>query len=174
VALIAAAVMFGPKLIGGEPTATPTHSPSPTVEAPPTHTPTPEPPPPTWTPIPTTAPLPSFGAQVTITASATEIQVGDALAITVTVHNTGQIPFGSLHYQLLGQWEPSLGAPTGAAIGNEVDLPPGGSDTAVFILEAMQPGTAQIYANVTVDTQEDPPATKPVSSEYVVEVSVVQ
>jgi hypothetical protein len=170
-ALVVSAVMFGPRLLGSQSTATP--SPSPTVEAPLPNTPTPESPPPTWTPIPTTAPLPSFGAQVAITASAAEIRVGDALTVTVTISNTGQIPFGSLRYQLLGQWGSSLGAPTGAAIGNEVDVPPGGSDTVIFVLEAIQPGTAQIHANVTVDTREDPPTTKPVSSAYVVEVSVV-
>jgi len=131
---------------------------------------TPEPP----TPIPTAAVLPAFDAQVTITASTTELHIGDAVTVTVTIHNTGQVPFGSLRYQLLGEWEPFLGAPTGAAVGHELDVPSGESDTATFILEAMAPGTAQIHANVTVDTREEPSTVKPISSEYVIEVSVVQ
>ena len=63
---------------------------------------------------------------------------------------------------------------TGAAADHEVDVPPAGSHTAIFVLEATQPGTAQIHANVTVDTREESPSTRPVSSEYVVEVSVAQ
>ncbi|MCP4539775.1 MAG: hypothetical protein GY832_21770, partial [Chloroflexi bacterium] len=54
-----------------------------------------------------------------------------------------------------------------------VDVLPAESDTATFVLQATQAGTAQIHANVTVDTR-DPPTTRPVSSEYVVEISVIQ
>jgi hypothetical protein len=171
VALGATAIALGPKIFGSEPTATPVPlmTPSPT-EAPPTTTPTLEPP----TPTPTTTALPAFDAQVSITASSTELQIGDALTVTVTISNTGQVPFGSLRYQLVGEWEPPLRAPTGAAIGHELDVPPGESDTATFILEAMAPGTAQIHANVTVEPREEPSTIRPISSAYVIEVSVVQ
>lgn len=173
VALVVTAKVFGPKLLGGEeePTATAMPAASPTVEAPLTQAPTAEP---TATST-LEAPLaPAFDAQVVIVASAAELQVGDILTITVTITNTGQVTFGNLRYQLLGEWEPFLGAPTGAVLGHEVDVPPGGSNTATFILEATQIGTAQLYADVTVDTREDTPSTKPISPEYIVEVSIIQ
>jgi hypothetical protein len=170
-----AALAFGTKLLGSKEesitTPTPLTTESPTVEAPPTETPTPTS---EATPTPTSTVVPSFDAQVAIAASTTELQIGDPLTVTVIVTNTGQITFGNLRYQLLGGWEPFLGAPTGAAVDREVDVPPAGNDTATFVLEATQPGTAQIHANVTVDTREESPSTRPVSSEYVVEVSVVQ
>jgi hypothetical protein len=145
---------------------------SPTVAVPPAETSTPEPP--TATPTPAASPAAAFGAHVTIAASAPQVQTGGLLSVTVTITNTGQVTFGSLRYQLLGEWNPFLGAPTGAAVGHEVDVPPGGSDTATFILEATQPGTAQLYADVTVETHEEPPSTKPVSSEHVVEILIIQ
>jgi hypothetical protein len=170
-----AAIAFGPQLLGSKEESTATPTPltmeSPTVEAPPTETPTPVS---EATPTPMPTAVPTFDAQVTIAASATELQIGDPLTVTVTITNTGQVTFGNLRYQLLGGWEPFLGAPTGAAADREVDVPPAGDDTATFILEAIQPGTAQIHANVTVDTREESPSTRPVSSEYVVEISVVQ
>jgi hypothetical protein len=173
--LVVAAIAFGPRLLGSkeESTATPTPltTEPPTVEAPPTETLTPTS---EATPAPTPTVIPTFDAQVTIAASATELQIGDPLTVTVTVINTGQVTFGNLRYQLLGGWEPVLGAPTGAAADHEVDVPPAGNDTATFVLEATQPGTVQIHANVTVDTREDSPTTRPVSSEYIVEVSVAQ
>jgi hypothetical protein len=168
--LVVATIKFGPGLLSSqaEPTATLTPTASPTAEPTPTETVTPAPPPPT-----PEAP-PTFNAQVAIVASATELQIGAPLTVTVTITNTGQIAFGNLRYQLLGEWEPFLGISTEAAADHPVDVPPTRSNTAIFILTAMQPGTAQIHANVTVDTREDSPTTKPVSSEYVVEVSVIQ
>jgi len=50
---------------------------------------------------------------------------------------------------------------------------PGQSDTATFVLEATQAGTARLQANVTMKTREDPPSVEPASSEHV-EVSVIQ
>jgi len=143
--LVVAAIVFGPQLLGGK---------APTV-----------------TPMPEAAS--AFDAQVAITVSAVELHPGDPLTVTVTINNTGQVAFGNLRYQLLGEWEPFFAAPTGPSADREIDVPPAGSDTAIFLLEATQTGTAQIHANVIVDTREDPPATKPVSSEYVVSVSIV-
>ncbi len=168
---IVTAMTFGPKLVGrdgGEEAATVTPTPveSPTAEATPTE--------PAATPSPEPTQTPAFDAQVVIAVSAVELQPGSVLTVTVTITNTGQVTFGNLRYQLLGEWEPFLGAPTGAAVSHEVDVPPGGSDTATFLLEAMQPGAARLYADVTVDTREDPSSTRPISSQYVVEVSVVQ
>lgn len=168
--LVVAAIKFAPGLLSSqaEPTTTLTPTALPTVEPTPTETITPAP-----SPSTPEAPL-TFDAQVVITASATELQIDAPLAVTVTITNTGQIAFGNLRYQLLGEWEPFFTASTDAIADHPVDVPPAGSDTAIFVLTAMQPGTAQIHANVTVDTREDSPATRPVSSEYVVEVLIVQ
>ena len=152
-------------LTAAAPTAPPATE-APTA-APPTETPPAEAP----TEIP---PTPAFAAQVVIIASGTELRVGDLLTITVAVTNTGQVTFGNLRYQLLGEWEPYLRVTTDAAVEHELDVIPGQSDTATFVLEALQPGTARLQANVTVKTQEDPPSVKPVSSEQVVEISVIQ
>ncbi len=118
-------------------------------------------------------PAAAFDARVAITASAAELRVGDPLTITITIDNTGQATFGDLRYQLVGEWEQFLASPTGLAAQHEVDVLPAESDTATFVLQATQAGTAQIHANVTVDTR-DPPTTRPVSSEYVVEILIVQ
>lgn len=180
VVLVVTVWAFGPKLLGGEeePTATvvpATQTPpaetsatkAPTVASP-TETTATEPP--TAMPVPTS----TFDAQVGIAASAAELQTGDLLTITVTVTNIGQVTFGNLHYQLMGEWAPFLGTRTGTMVGHEVDVPSGGSDTATFVLEAVQAGTAQIHANVTMTTREEQPSVKPVSSEHIVEVSVIQ
>jgi hypothetical protein len=141
--LVVTAIVFGPRLLGNK-------APSATAET-----------------------APAFDARVTITASSVDLRVGDPLTVTVTITNAGQTSFGNLHYQLGGEWEQFLAAPTGSATRHEVDVPPTGSDTATFVLQATRAGIAQVHANVTVDTQ-DPPATRPVASEYVVEVSIVQ
>ncbi|MBU0704133.1 MAG: zinc ribbon domain-containing protein [Chloroflexi bacterium] len=184
VAITLAAVFLLPEYIGGEetpvptiaPTAEPTAEPSPTTPLPTdTPTPLPPPPPPPLSPEPTTevSPTLSFDAQVGLSASATELRLGEPVTITVTITNTGGVPFGSLRYQLMG-WEPYLAVTTDAVVEHELDLVPNQSDTVIFVLEAVQVGAARLQANVTVKTREDPPAIKPVSSEQIVEVSVVQ
>ncbi len=190
-ALVVTAIMLGPKLLGGteEPTATPLPVESLTVEASPTETPTAEAPPteppateaptatPTAGPTPTeTAPPPPPKpplAEVSIVPSAPELQVGGLLTVTVTVTNTGEMPFGNLHCQLLGQWEPFLKevAPTVVILPELVG--PGISRTATFVLEAMQVGTGTLQAAVTMETPGQPPYPGGASSESIT-VSVVQ
>jgi len=189
VAVILAAVFILPKYIGGEETPVPTAAstaemtaepspgeattePSPTAP-PPTATPTPLPPPPTLSPEPTTevSPTLSFDAQVGLSPSATELRPGEQVTITVTITNSGGVPFGSLRYQLMGG-EPYL-AVTTAVVEHELDLAPGQSDTAIFVLEAAQVGAASLQANVTVKTREDQAVMKSVSSEPV-GISIIQ
>jgi hypothetical protein len=184
-------LVLKPKIFGAgeEPTATPM-PPSPTAEAvattiPPTEPPAtipPTPAPPTEVPPPEapaatpTAEAPStpvFNAQVSISPSANELRVGDMLTITVTVVNSGEVTFGNLRYQLLGEWQPYLRVTTSEVVEHESDVVPGQSDAATFVLEATQPGIARPQANVTVKTREDPPAIKPVPSGQTVEISVV-
>ena len=113
-----------------------------------------------------------FDAQVGIAASVTELRPGEPVTVTVTITNTGGVPFGSLRYQLMG-WEPYLAVTTEVLVEHELDLAPNQSDTAIFVLEAVQVGTTSLQANVTVKTQEDPAAIKPVSSEPA-EISIIQ
>ena len=170
--LVAVIAILGIRLLGdrSDPTATPTSTAMPTATPSPIDTPAPQP---SATLPPETSPDPSFQAHVTLTTSAAEVEIGDLLTVTVVISNTGPVTFGNLHYQLLG-WEPAFGAPTGASAGHEVDLSPGQDDATTFLLEAVQSGAVQLYATVTATTREDPPAVKPVASENVVKVSVIQ
>ena len=154
-ALVTITVVFGPKIIGtDERNATP-GAPAlvPTTEAP---------------------SIPAFGAQASIVASAAELQAGEPVTVTVVVTNAGQVTFGSLRYQLLGGWESYLRMKTNAVVEHELDVAPGRSDAAIFVLEAVQAGTAHLQANVTVKTREEPPSVEPVSSQGFVEITVVQ
>lgn len=181
--LVVTAVVLGPKILGTEkePTVTPTPTIAPPTEPPATETPTAIPPTdipptevPTATPITETVTTSAFDAQIGISPSATELRVGELLTVTVTVINSGQVTFGDLRYQLLGELEPYLRVTTDAVVEHALEVAPDQSDVATFVLEAAQPGAARLQVNVTVKTREDPPSVKPVPSEYVVEISVIQ
>lgn len=171
---IVAAVLIAQQYIGGEeepttpaPTETPTSEATPSP-VPPTETPTVAP---TSTAPTETPPTPTFDAQIGITASATELQVGDMLTVTVTVTNTGEVEFGNLRYQLLGELEPYLRATAGVVMSHEPNVPPGQSHTAIFVLEAQETGMANIRANVTMEVRITPPSTDFLLSEPL-EVSI--
>jgi hypothetical protein len=154
-ALVTIAVVFGPRIIGADerPAAMGALALVPTTEV---------------------ASIPAFGAQAGIAASAAELQVGEPVTVTITVTNTGQVTCGSLRYQLMGEWESYLRVKTDAVVEHELDVVPGQSDAATFLLEGVQAGTANLRANVTVKTREEPPSVEPVSSEGFVEITVVQ
>ena len=180
-ALVVGIVVLRPKLFGAEeeptptsvPTQTSTIEPTPTA-APPTQPPATETPTvaPTAEPAPGEAPV--FGAQLTISSSATDLQVGQLVTITAETVNTGDVTFGNLRFQLLGNWEPHLSMITDEVVEHESDVIPGQSDASTFVLQATQPGTAVIRANVTVKTREDPPIVKPVPSDSELTISVTQ
>jgi hypothetical protein len=154
-ALVTIAVVFGPKITGTDEENAAPGAPAlvPTAEA---------------------SSIPAFDAQASIVASAAELRAGEPVTVTVAVTNAGQVTFGSLRYQLLGGWESYLRMKTNAVVEHELDVAPGRSDAAIFVLEAVQAGTAHLQANVTVKTQEEPPSVEPVSSEGFVEITVVQ
>jgi hypothetical protein len=154
-ALVTIALVLGPKIIGADEMPAATGAPAlvPTTEA---------------------ASIPAFGAQAGIAASAAELQVGEPVTATVTVTNTGQVTFGSLRYQLMGEWKSYLRMKTDAVVEHELDVAPGQSDVAAFVLEAVQAGIARLQANVTVKTWEEPPSIKPVSSQDFIEITVIQ
>lgn len=172
VGLIVTAIAFRSKLFGGEPTATLMATASPTVETVPTAPPTAAA---TTAPPPTEeAPPPAASAQVAIAASAAELRVGEILTVSVTITNTGQAPFNTHQYQLVGEWEPFLRLLTEQVMVHEVNVPSGESNTVTFEMEATQAGIAHFHADVTVEMQGEPPILKPISSEQIIEVSVVQ
>jgi hypothetical protein len=146
------------------PTATSTTEPLPTAtsttEPLPTATPTTE-------PLPTAAPAPVFDAQVTIASSALQLRTDDLLTITVTITNTGNVPFGLLRFQLLEEWSPYLNLLTEDVVDHDANVDPGAPVTATFVLKATQPGTATLKANVTMETRTDPPRTERQSSDPV-------
>jgi hypothetical protein len=185
---VVAGVVFIPKLIGGgeEPTASPIPAPTealtqaptePPTEVPteaPTEAPTESPaeiPTEAPTAVPTEAateapppPAPAFGAQITLVLPET-VQAGNLVTVTVTVANDGQVEFGSLRYQLLpGEWE-SLRATAGNVVEHEVNVLPGQTDAVVFVLEALQAGTATLQANVTMKVYTPQPSTEALLSE---------
>jgi len=192
VALAVATVVLGPRLIGtpAEPAATPTPTESatttptpevPPAEIPPTQTPTVVPltsPPlagsPTVTPTLEGGPVLGFDAQVGLSATVAELRAGEQVTITVTVTNAGQVTFGSLRYQLLGEWKPVLTPIADAVVEHEMDVGPTHSDAAIFVLQAAQTGIARLQANVTVKTREETPAVKSVSSVEWVEIVVAE
>jgi len=146
-------------------TAPPTDTPTveATTAAPPTEAPTAEvtaAPPPPETPTveasPTVTPTLAFDARVGIIPSTFQLQQGDLLTITVTITNTGNVSFGLLRFQLLGEWTPYLAPLTEGVVGHEESVEPGASAMATFVLEAVRPGTATFQANVTMEVDEPP------------------
>lgn len=183
---VVAAVTLGPKIFGTEkePSATPTPAESPAVEATPTQAPPTEAPTteaPTATPLAEPAPTESAPsppqapplAEVSILSSVPELRVGELLTVTVTVTNTGEAPFGNLRCQLLGEWKPSLRKVTPTVVVLPEMAGPGTSKTAIFVLEAVQVGTASLQAAVTMEAPGQPPRPGGAVSESI-PVSVVQ
>ena len=164
VALIAAA-WFALKHLGGEETPIPTIAP--TTEAPttapplPTDTSSPPPPPPTTSPQPVSTELPpAFDAQVSIAASAPELRVGEILTVTITVINTGDVPFGHLRYQLVGEWKQHLepAMETEETMIHEGPVLPDESAMATFVLRAIREGEIRLEAYVMMDAHTAPPS----------------
>ncbi|MFQ6100341.1 MAG: hypothetical protein ACE5OS_03795 [Anaerolineae bacterium] len=168
-AIVVAAVSIVPKYIRGgeESTALPRPSESPT-EAPPTTSPPTEAPS-AESPAETPPPV-AFDAQVAITPSATELRVGELLTVTVTITNTGQVAFGNLRYQLVGEWKPYLELAAGSeeTVRHEENVAPQETNVATFALRTTQGGKATLQAYVLMDARTDPPSTESRLSETLV------
>ncbi|MGB9777660.1 MAG: hypothetical protein ACPL7C_14115, partial [Anaerolineae bacterium] len=115
----------------------------------------------TPTPAPTVAP-----AQVALYPSATELKVGDLLTLTVTLTNTGDLPWTQTEYRLLGEWEPVLKIESSPEPSSE-GLAAGGSRSVTFTLTAQQPGTATLEVLALIQTGGDRPRRDKVVSEAV-------
>lgn len=172
VALIVVGIVFRNEITTAlnitSPTAPPTETPTaetPTDTPPPTWTPTPSPTvtpaPPTGTPegaaSPTT-PESVLGVTLSVTPSAGEVTVDNPITITVTVTNTGSLPFRIVNYQLVGQLAPFLEPPGSRIIEHPgVEIPSGATDSATFVLTARSSGTVSPRVVVMIEVQADPP-----------------
>jgi hypothetical protein len=100
------------------------------------------------------APTP-FDAQVSVVASAPNVAVGQPLTVTVTVSNSGQVSFDSLRYQLLEGWEPYL-TTEHRVMAQETSIAPAGAGAVIFVMQAVQAGTATLQVNVTMVVRTEP------------------
>lgn len=154
--------------VSTEPTALPSPSPLPTsttissvTESPtptPTSTPTPTPLPPTETPSPEPllAVLPE--AVVAIALSDDSLEIGDLLTVTVTLTNTGEVGFGRVRCQLVGEWSIQLEEVETPGVLIPGEFEPGEMRSIVFVLRAVNPGVARIQASVTMEAVGGPPS----------------
>ncbi len=135
---------------------TPTFAPTPTWTPTPSQTDTPLSPTATPGPALMASPEPVFDAVVGLAVSAVEVAAGDRITVTITVTNTGGLPFIITGYQLVGRVAPFLellGQPEPS--GSVID--PGGADSATFVLSAASAGEVAPRVVVTIEVQTTPP-----------------
>lgn len=146
--------------VSAELTAAPSSSPLPTsttissvTESPtPTHTL----PPPTETPSPEPLPAAPPEAAVGIALSADSLEVSDLLTVTVTITNTGEVGFGRVRCQLVGEWSLQLEVVEKPDVLIPGEFEPGEMRAIVFVLRAVNPGGARIQAGVTMEAVGTP------------------
>lgn len=96
------------------------------------------------TPAPTDTANPAcktHTAAMELTVSATEVEVGDVLVVTLVLRNEGCLALGLPQYRLfVEQREDGLVVDAPAPVVHSLAVPPGGSDQAVFELVAKAPG----------------------------------
>ncbi len=93
-------------------------------------------------------------AAIDITASQTELTVGDSVTISLTLNNTGCAMLGLPKYYLVSGaglptslFEPAAPEPVFHSIG----IDPGGSDSAAFIVRAASPGDVPLYGTASFE-----------------------
>jgi hypothetical protein len=143
------------------PTDTPIPSPLPTSTAVVSETPTPFPTE-TPSPSPTAAPLPVAAlpplAAINIALSTDSLRINDLLTVTVAITNTGEVSFREARCQLVGEWSSQLELMGPPAVTIPGEIEPGASRAVVFVLKAVQAGTARIQVSVTMEAVgADPP-----------------
>jgi len=87
-------------------------------------------------------------------ASATTLRVGEAVTVTVVLSNEGDLALGLPQYWLnVGHPEAKsiLNPNQPEAVVHHLAVPPGQSDTAAFVLRAVQPGQATVTASASFE-----------------------
>jgi hypothetical protein len=100
---------------------------------------------------------PAFAARLTLTASATQIRVGESLWVTATLRNEGWALIGLPLYRLQIDQpvdQPSLEPAAPEPIEHHLGLGQGESDAATFTLQAVRPGHARLWASVSIEVHE--------------------
>jgi hypothetical protein len=118
----------------------------------PTSTPTPTSPPPTEPPSPEPLPPTPPKAVVGIALSDDSLAVGDLLTVTVTITNTGEVGFDKVRCQLVGEWSAQLEEVETPGVLISGEFKPGEMRPIVFVLRAVNPGSARIQASVTMES----------------------
>ena len=150
--------------VSAKPTAMPSPSPLPTstaamlsVTESPTSTPPPTLAPSTDTPSPEPLPPTPPEAVVGIALSDDLLEIGDLLTVTVTITNTGEVEFGKVRCQLVGEWSTQLEEVETPGVLISGEFKPGEMRSIVFVLKAVNAGSAGIQASVTMESVGGPP-----------------
>ncbi|MGD9030111.1 MAG: lamin tail domain-containing protein, partial [Anaerolineae bacterium] len=96
----------------------------------------------------------SHSATLTLAATATTVQVGDPLTVTVTLFDHGCTPLGLPQYTLRIEPagpEPVLTPSDPAPVAHYLGIGPGHSDAAEFALQAAGPGQAVLRASASFE-----------------------
>ena len=151
--------------VSAKPTAMPSPSPLPTstaamlsVTESPTSTSPPTLPPSTDTPSPEPSPPTPPEAVVGIVLSDVSLEIGDLLTVTVTITNTGEVGFGNVRCQLVGEWSTQFEEIETPGVLIPEEFEPGEMKSIVFVLRAVNPGAARIQASVTMEVVGGPPS----------------
>lgn len=138
-----------PPNLGLEPAAIPTITGTARAAPAPTSTPTAS---------PTSTPMP-VGGTVSITATSTELMVGEVVTVRVTLHNTGPVMVGQPQFSLLCEYEDDsavLEPARAEPVVHPLAVEPGETDMAEFVFEALRPGKVTLQASVNFEFQVGP------------------
>ena len=90
-------------------------------------------------------------AAVGIALSDDSLAVGDLLTVTVTITNTGEVGFGKVRCQLVGEWSLQFEVVKKPDVMIRGKFGPGEEKSIIFVLQAVNPGVARIQAGVTME-----------------------
>jgi hypothetical protein len=85
------------------------------------------------------------------------LEIGDLLTVTVTITNTGEVGFGKVRCQLVGEWSTQLEEVETPGVLISGEFKPGEMRSIVFVLKAVNAGSVRIQASVTMESVGGPP-----------------
>jgi hypothetical protein len=110
---------------------------------------------PTTTPMPPPTPAPycrPSDASVSLSASSTTVQVGQAVSVTATlVNGANDVRLGLIQYSLAVQPDGALTSDNLGPVEHRLSLEPGQSDAAEFVLRATTPGRATLLGSTSFE-----------------------